>query len=96
MKNNILKSLTNNLGFKILAVIFAFTLWLVVYNIEDPTKTKTFSSNVTVENAEAVTDLDKYYEVVDGSNYVSFSVTAKRSVLDKLEDSDFTAVADMI
>ena len=95
MKNNILKSLTNNLGFKILAVIFAFTLWLVVYNIEDPTKTKTFSSNVTVENAEAVTDMDKCYEVVDGSNYVSFSVTAKRSVLDKLEDSDFTAVADM-
>ena len=29
MKNNILKSLTNNLGFKILAVIFAFTLCLV-------------------------------------------------------------------
>ena len=49
MKRNLLKSLTNNLGFKILAVIFAFTLWLVVYNIEDPTKTKTFSTNVTVE-----------------------------------------------
>ena len=95
MKRNLLKSLTNNLGFKILAVIFAFTLWLVVYNIEDPTKTKTFSTNVTVENADAVTDLNKCYEVVDGSNFVSFSVTAKRSVLDNMEDSDFTATADM-
>lgn len=95
MKRNLLKSLTNNLGFKILAVIFAFTLWLVVYNIEDPTKTKTFSTNVTVENADAVTELNKCYEVVDGSNFVSFSVTAKRSVLDNMEDSDFTAVADM-
>ncbi len=95
MKRNLLKSLTNNLGFKILAVIFAFALWLVVYNIEDPTKTKTFSTNVTVENADAVTELNKCYEVVDGSNFVSFSVTAKRSVLDNMEDSDFTAVADM-
>ena len=95
MKKNLLKSLTNNLGFKILAVIFAFTLWLVVYNIEDPTKTKTFSTNVTVENADAVTELNKCYEVVDGSNFVSFSVTAKRSVLDNMEDSDFTAAADM-
>lgn len=95
MKRNLLKSLTNNLGFKILAVIFAFTLWLVVYNIEDPTKTKTFSTNVTVENADAVTELNKCYEVVDGSNFVSFSVTAKRSVLDNIEDSDFTAIADM-
>lgn len=95
MKRNLLKSLTNNLGFKILAVIFAFTLWLVVYNIEDPTKTKTFSTNVTVENADAVTELNKCYEVVDGSNFVSFSVTAKRSVLDNMEDSDFTAAADM-
>lgn len=95
MKKNLLKSLTNNLGFKILAVIFAFTLWLVVYNIEDPTKTKTFSTNVTVENADAVTELNKCYEVVDGSNFVSFSVTAKRSVLDNMGDSDFTATADM-
>lgn len=95
MKNSILKSLANNIGFKILAVIFAFALWLVVYNTEDPTKTKTFSTTVTVENASVVTDLDKCYEVVDGSNYVSFSVTAKRSTLDKLEDGDFTAVADM-
>ena len=41
MKNNILKTLSNNLGFKILALFFAFTLWLMVYNLEDPTKTKT-------------------------------------------------------
>lgn len=32
----ILKTLVNNLGFKILAVVLAFILWLVVYNIDDP------------------------------------------------------------
>ena len=83
------------MGFKILAVILAFILWLVVYNIDDPKKTKTFTTNVTVENASAVTDMNKCYEVLDGTNTVTFSVTGKRSELDKLDDTDFSAVADM-
>lgn len=95
MAKKILKTLTNNLGFKLLAVFFAFVLWLVVYNIDDPTKTRTFTINVTVENQSAVTEMNKCYEVLDGTNTVSFSVSGKRSVLDKLEDTDFTAVADM-
>lgn len=95
MAKKILKTLTNNLGFKLLAVFFALVLWLVVYNIDDPTRTRTFTTNVMVENASAVTDVNKCYEVLNGSNTVSFSVTGKRSILDKLEDTDFTAVADM-
>lgn len=95
MAKKILQTLTNNLGFKILAVFFALVLWLVVYNIDDPTKTRTFTTNVTVENASAVTELNKCYEILNGTNTVIFSVSGKRSVLDKLEDTDFTAVADM-
>ena len=95
MGNKILKTLTKNLGFKILAVVFAFILWLVVYNTDDPTVTVSYTTNVTVENASAVTDMNKCYEVLNGTNTVSFAVTAKRSVLNKLEDTDFTAVADM-
>lgn len=95
MARKILKALTNNFGFKILALFFAFILWIVVYNIEDPIKTKTFTTTVTIENASAVTkDMNKWYEVVDGTNQVNFSVSAKRSVLEKLDDSDFTATAD--
>ena len=95
MGNKILKTLTKNLGFKILAVVFAFILWLVVYNTDDPTITVSYTTNVTVENAPVVTDMNKCYEVLNGTNTVSFAVTAKRSVLNKLEDTDFTAVADM-
>ena len=95
MGNKILKTLTKNLGFKILAVVFAFILWLVVYNTDDPTITVSYTTNVTVENVSAVTDMNKCYEVLNGTNTVSFAVTAKRSVLNKLEDTDFTAVADM-
>lgn len=95
MQNNILKAFSKNLGFKILAVLFAFTLWLTVYNIEDPTKSKTLSINVTITNKEYVESLGKYFEIKDGTNKVSFSVTAARSVLDKLDESDFQAVANM-
>lgn len=95
MKNNVLKALSKNLGFKILAVAFAFTLWLTVYNLEDPTKTKQLTINVNIENKEAIDNMGKYYEVIEGTNRVSFSVIAARSILDKLDESDFVAVADM-
>jgi YbbR domain-containing protein len=95
MAKRILKTLTNNLGFKILACFLAFILWLVVYNIDDPRKTKTFTTNITVENATAVSDQNKCYEIVGGTNTVSFAVTGKRSELDKIEDTDFSAVADL-
>ena len=95
MRNSILKTLTNNLGFKILAVIFAFTLWLMVYNTEDPSVTRYYTVNVNVINADYVEDLNKYYEVIEGTNKVTFSASAKRSILDKIEESDFTATANM-
>lgn len=95
MANKILKTLVNNIGYKILAVVFAFILWLVVYNIDDPNKTVRFTTNVMVENEAAITDMNKCYEVLNGTNTITFSVTAKRSVINKLEDTDFIATADM-
>lgn len=95
MANKILKTLSNNLGFKLLAVAFAFTLWVTVYNLDDPTKTKPLTVTVTVTSREVLEDMGKYFEIADGSNKVSFSVTAPRSVLDKLDESDFVAEADL-
>lgn len=95
MVNKILKALSKNLGFKILAVMFAFTLWVTVYNLDDPTKTKTFTVNVTVTNKEVLEELGKYYEIQDGMSKVTFSVTSPRSILDKLDESDFVAEANM-
>lgn len=95
MGNKILKALSKNLGFKILSILFAFTLWVTVYNLDDPTKTKSLTVNVTVTNREVLDDMGKYYEIVDGMNKVSFSVTAPRSVLDKLDETDFVAEANL-
>ena len=95
MGNKILKALSKNLGFKLLAVAFAFTLWVMVYNLDDPTKTKTLTVNVTVTNKEVLEEMGKYYEIADGTNKVSFSITAPRSVLDKLDERDFVAEANL-
>ena len=56
MGKKLLKTFTNNIGFKILAIAFAFILWLVVYNLNDPVKTKTFTTTVTVTGRDSVVD----------------------------------------
>ena len=89
------KMITNNFGLKILAMIFAIVLWLVVVNVDDPKITKSFTTTITIENANALRDMGKYYEIVDDRNTVTFSVSAKRSLIEDLSGSDFKAVADM-
>ncbi|MBR5635933.1 MAG: hypothetical protein IKW81_03260 [Pseudobutyrivibrio sp.] len=95
MKQKLLNALTKDVGLKILAIVFSFLLWLVVVNIDDPKQTRTFTSVVTVTNADVLTQSGKLYEIKDGVNTVSFRVTAKRSIIEKLSPSDFSAVADM-
>lgn len=87
--------LINNFGLKVLAILFAVVLWIVVVNIDDPTKTVSYTTSVSLENTSYLTSMGKYYEVLDGNNTVTFRVTAKRSVHDKLSNSDFSAVANM-
>lgn len=89
------KKITNNFGLKILAALFAAVLWIVVVNIDNPIKTLTYTTSVTLENTNYITSLDKYFEVLDGNNTVSFSVSAQVTVQEKMSNSDFTAVADM-
>ena len=95
MKSNMLKSFTKNLGYKVLAVIFAFTLWLIVYNIDDPVKARTLILNVNVTNASYLENLNKYYEVIEGTNKVSITVKAPRSMWEELDETDFSAVANL-
>lgn len=90
------KKLTNNVGLKILSILFAFLLWLVVVSVDDPVTTKPFSSiPVELINTQAVTGQGSVYEVLDNSDMASIHVTAKRSVLDSLSRDNFKATADM-
>lgn len=90
------KKLTNNLGLKILAFLIASCMWLLVVNIDDPVTEETYSGiPVEVIYEEVVTDQNNTYQIVDDTNEISVTVTAKRSVLDKIRKEDIRAVADM-
>ena len=39
--------------------------------------------------------MGKTYDILNNSDKISFTVTGKRSIIEELSDSDFTAVANM-
>ncbi|MBQ1546789.1 MAG: hypothetical protein IIZ61_00195, partial [Lachnospiraceae bacterium] len=93
MAEKIKNLLFNNIGYKLLALLFAIILWFVVVNLTDPSRTQAYTVQVEIENQEALLNAGKYYNVVEGTGTVKFYVTGKRSVIDKLTNEDFVAVA---
>ncbi len=90
------KSLRNNLGLKLLAFLFAFLLWLIVVNIDNPVMSKTFSGiPVIVEHSEILTEQKKTYQIVDDTQNVSVTVSAKRRTLSKIKAEDIIVTADI-
>lgn len=90
------KSLTNNLGLKLLAFFMAAMLWLIVVNIDDPYTKQTYSNiPVSVVNTEVLASEQQTFQIVDDTQTVSVTVNAKRSVLNKIKTENIQAVADM-
>lgn len=90
------KRLTDNLGLKVLALIFAALLWLIVVNIDDPVLTKTFTGiEVEILNSEVVTNKGKSLRKAQETQTVSVTVKATRSVLQEMHADDIKAYADM-
>lgn len=92
------KRLMNNIGLKILAFFVAFMLWLIVVNIDDPVTHKTFSDiPVSVINEEVLANAEQpqTYQIVDNTQSVSVTVTAKRKTLNKMKEEDIKAIADI-
>ena len=73
MLKNLAKKLTNNLGLKVLAVLFAIALWIVVVNIDDPVKPAQYTISVTQDNMDYLTSNGKYSETLGGKNTVTFT-----------------------
>ena len=95
MKGKIISVLTRNVGLKLVAVVFAIVLWFLVVNVDNPNKSGNFTVPVTIKNENVMTDAGKYVSVLSGGSVVTFRVTAKRSIYDRLSSSDFVAVADL-
>ncbi len=90
------KSLTNNLGLKLLAFFIAVLLWFVVVNIDDPsTKTTYTNIPVIVTNTEVLATEQQTFQIVDDTQTIRVTVKAKRSVLKKVKKENIIAVADM-
>ena len=90
------KKLLSNWPLKIISLLFAFCLWLIVINVEDPTNPQTFTNiYVKFENTEVLTDQGLIYEVLDGTDLVkSITVYGPRSVVEQMKDEDIIAKAD--
>lgn len=89
------EKLLNNLGIKILSICLAAFLWIVIVNIDDPVKVRSFT-NVPVQilNESTLTSKNKAFDIISGDT-VDFSVSGKRSQLEKLKKTDFIATADL-
>lgn len=86
---------TDNLGLKIIAVIFAAFLWLIVVNLDNPVSTQTFSEiPVTIINEDIILSTGDTYQVL-GEEKVSVVVSATRQVRQKLTKEDIVATADI-
>ncbi len=85
-----------NLGLKIVAFLFSILLWMIVVNINDPIVSRQFRNiPVSVTNEEVVTNKGKTYSILDGTDVVTVTVYAKRSMFSRFNVSDIVVSADL-
>lgn len=90
------KLLTHNFGLKIVSVITAIVLWIVIVNIDDPVISRTYTGiQVEMINEKTIDDEGKTYEVLDGTDLINVSITAKRSVIENMSKDYIKATADL-
>lgn len=95
MFKKLMKRLTNNMGLKLLSLLFSVVLWLVVVNIADPEATKTFSVPVNIQNKEVIEQMGKVPDVIGDTDIAVFSISGPRSYVEEMNADDFTVTADL-
>lgn len=93
--NKIIKALTGNLALKIISLVFAFVIWVLVTNNNNPIRSMTISNvPITIVNEDSIGDIGKVAEP-EGSDTVTLKLTERRSVLNKLNRNNFYVEADL-
>ena len=87
--------LKNNIGLKIVSVLFATFLWWAVVNIDDPIDIKRINVNVKITNADVITNAGKSYQILDDTQSVTITIKARRKVLSQISHKDIEATADL-
>lgn len=94
-KTGMKKKIMKNFVLKILSVIVAFFVWLVIINVINPTTTRHFTGiPVEILNENVITSSNQVFEVESGDT-VDVTVKGKRSFIEGLTESDFSASADL-
>lgn len=88
------KNQKKQLLIKFLCVIAALSLWLYIYNIENPIKDANITVPVEVTNMSSLTDM-KLALVSDKPLTVTLSVRGSVTDISNMKASDFSLVADM-
>ncbi len=88
--------LLNNIGLKIMSLLFAVVLWMMVVNVDNPVDEETFRNvPVQVLHGEIFTTKASTYSILDGNETVSVTVRARRKVLSDIRSTDITVTADI-
>jgi len=88
--------LTDNLFLRILAVIVAILVWIIVVNVSDPIMESSYSGvQVEILNQDLISKQNCTYEILNDTDTISVTVTAKRSINDLLGKENIKATADM-
>lgn len=86
---------TRNLSLKLVSLVVAFLIWLLIENIDNPTRSRLLRDvPIQVVNGDSVTEIDKVYDIVSDETVV-LKVTERKSIIDSLSASDFSVTADM-
>ncbi len=85
-----------NPGLRIASLVIAFAVWLVIMNVSDPVKTKTFAGiPVNVTNASYLEGQGLSYKLANGAQTISVTVNANRNLLERLTSSGIVVTADL-
>lgn len=87
---------SRNIGMKIISLIIAILIWVMINGMIDPITTTTIKDiPVHLINEEAMTSVNKIFEIISGET-ISVKLRAKKTIAESLTADDFTAVADII
>jgi len=93
--NKIVTILTRDLGLKVIAVVIAFVIWVFVTNSNNPVRSITIGNvPINMVNEDSIADIGKVAEPA-GTDTVTLKVTERRSVLNRLNRSNFNVSADL-
>ena len=95
MKNRIKRLFTQNIGWKIVAVLAGILTWALLSNTQDPTVSKTLNIPIQYLNEDKLLANEKLVKI-SGPDTVTIITSFRQSQYRKVNESLFTCTADLV